>query len=326
MLVLTSSMTVRCEVLASSKDTIELKFVVDGHNIPCKNLRVELTLGRQQFVPPIIEGRFAVPEVILKAYASKRSRYKTNLSATISCDDYAVDFTGLYPVRALPGMWTAGISYPTSWFDGPELAPEAGFWVSYLITECNDCDPGTVTWETHDDVAQAVLEGLRKEQPTAEGQRARDIAYALAVFRFNYDENRELLIKQLKSCLARPPNSPEDDVCDGRLVDYLANLYWRGDSRLLQILLDVAERRQDVLDEAGEFYSALLDRRMGVAMEGLLKIPEEKQRLVCKMAYTDDLRFDSPKLARIEANLSALGSDSAKVCLKTIQSTAAQLR
>jgi hypothetical protein len=283
-------------------------------------------LGERSFAPPITGDTFVVPAPILQAYASKRLRYKANLTAKISCDDYVVTFPGLYPVRALPGGWTVGISYPTSWFDGPTQAPEAGTWVSYLVTECNECDPGVVTEQTHNNVPQPVLDDLREEQPTADGQRARDIAYALAVFRFNYDGNREFLVKQLRSCLARPKNSPEDDVCDRRLVDYLANLYWRGDSRLLQILLNIAGRREDVLDETGEFYAVLLDRRMNAVMGGLHNLPEEKQRLVCQMAFTDDLRFDSPKLSRITEKLRASTQNEAAQCLRGISEIAAQSR
>lgn len=198
--------------------------------------------------------------------------------------------------------------------------------MSYLVTECNECDPGLVTEQTHNDVPQSVLDDIREEQPTAGGRRARDIAYVLAVFRFNYDGNRELLVKQLKSCLDRPKNSPEDDVCDRRLVDYIANLYWRGDSGLLQILLNIAEKREDVLDEAGEFYAVLLDRRMKVAMEGLPNLPEERQRLVCQMAFTDDLRFDSPKLKRITEKLRASTQNEAAQCLRGITEIVAQSR
>jgi hypothetical protein len=267
-----------------------------------------------------------VPKQILKAYASKRHRYKADVGANVSCDDYAVNFVGLYPVRALPGFWTAGISYPTSWFDEPEVVPEVGAWVSYLETECNGCDPGVIEWKAHSDIPQALLESLRKEQPSAEGRRARDIAYALAVFGVEYEANRDSLLKRLDKCLGPGIGSVDDESCDEGLFNELENLYWRGDTSLLQPLLQVSDRDGDVVDLAGRFYADLLEARTEIALTGMEQLPLRKQRSVCERSVKDDLDLDPPKLARVEAKLQASGSDLALACLKTIQASAAQPR
>jgi hypothetical protein len=307
---------------STPKNTIKVKFVVDSQSMPCKSLGVQLTLGKQQFTPDVIGDKFVVPPQILEAYASKSSRRKANVTATVTCDSQRVTITGLYPASALSGAWTAGISYPTSWFDDPEISPEVGDWVSYLETECNDCDPGVIAWQSHSDIPQGMLSGLRKEQPTAEGPRAMDIAFALAVFQYDYQANRGLLLKRLDECLADKPDSDDDDSCDKRLFNELVNLYWRGDASLLQPLLEVADHEGGATDNAGSFYATLLDQRTAIALEAIEKLPDEKQRSVCARSVEDDLRFDPPKLDRVARNL-RISSHVATACLKTVQDTAA---
>ncbi|MGB0064386.1 MAG: hypothetical protein WBP85_08055 [Terracidiphilus sp.] len=327
-LILASSTLAVGEDYSPSKNTIKLEFDVDGHPVACKSLSVELSLGRYHFTLPILDREFVIPQKIFKAYASKRHRYKANLSATVSCDDYKVDMSGLYPVSALPGWWTAGISYPASWFDeaSESIVPEAGAWVSYIETECIDCDPGVITWQSHIDVPQAVLERLRKEQPSAGEQRARDIAYALAVFHFEYESNRDRLTKQLNDCLlpGKVPATEDQadfDTCDRHLFGEIANLYWRGDASLLQPLLQVANRDENAVEGSGKFYSDLLDRRTEIALKGIGQLPPHKQHAVCERAVQGDLESDSPKLQRVEANLRAVSSETASDCLKTIEAT-----
>jgi hypothetical protein len=123
----------------------------------------------------------------------------------------------------------------------------------------------------------------------------------------------------LNDCLKRAPNSPEDDVCDERLVQYIANLYWRGDDELLHLLFDIAQWREDVVDGAGRFYADLLDRRTDVAVHELSSIPAEKQQIVCGMAFDNDLRFDGPKLDRIESKLQQIGTEVAQTCLDALR-------
>jgi len=270
------------QATSTPRNTIEVKFVVDGQSIPCKSLGVQLTLGKQQFTTDVIGDKFVVPPQILKAYASKRLRRKANVTATATCDSQIVTISGLYPANALPGEWTAGISYPTSWFDDPQVSPEVGKWVSYLVTGCNNCDPDLINWQFHVDIPHDILNSLRKEQPTAKGPRAMDIAFALAVFQSDYQANRDILIKRLHECVALQPDSEDDDSCDTRLFRELVNLYWRGDASLLQPLLEVADQEGGATDNAGSFYATLLDQRTAIALKGIEQLPDKNNTLFAR--------------------------------------------
>lgn len=59
----------------------------------------------------------------------------------------------------------------------PEL--ERGAWLSYLLFQG---EPGVITFVSQPDPAVELADSIVKEQPNASGQRARDIAYSLAVF------------------------------------------------------------------------------------------------------------------------------------------------
>lgn len=329
---LTSTMTTVCEEPSSVKDTIQLKFEVDGQTVSCKKLGVELTLGKRHFTPPVIANEFVVPKEILDVNSSKHRRHKAKLCVTVSCDDHEVQMRELDPCWALPGWLTARISYPTTWFDEPTAGtfPDTGVWVSYLEADCYGCDPGVVVAETHNEIPQAVLENLRREQPSSKGQRARDIAFALAVFDFEYESNRDQLTNWLAGCHAPENDVAADDeseeICDPALFSEIANLYWRGDDTLLLPLLEPANYDWSVVQDAGRFYSDVLDRRTEKALKGISQLPPHKQRAVCARSVEDDLRFDPPKLARVEASLRTISSETASDCLKAIEAAADQPR
>jgi hypothetical protein len=298
--------------------SIALGFEVDGQPVTCKARRVRLSIGEEEITPTLTPDGFLVPSQILKAYASKSSRYKSNVSAQITCDARTVALSGLYPVQVLPGQWKVGIAYPTTWFDSPSGAPEHGVWVSYIDTGCNDCDPDVVVWRAHSEIPATKLTQLKAEQSDSP-ERARDVSYALAVFHSDYRFNRDRLANLLAQCLDRPRNSPEDDVCNGRLVQYLANLYWRGDDELLDTLINAAQSREDVVDEAGSFYGDLLDRRFAIALNALSKVPREQQQNFCAMALKDGLSLNPPKLARIQVALRKAGTQTAQTCLRELR-------
>ncbi len=305
--------------------SIAVKFEVDGKPLACDNPKVTLSLGAEEITPVPVPGGFLVPKEILDAYASESQRIQNNISAEVTCAERTVALSGLYPAQVLPGHWTAGIAYPTTWLDGPSGAPEHGTWISYIIAECNECDPGIVVTQVHSDVPGTETLQLQNEHGKSAG-RERDVAYALAVFGSDYKGNRDRLVKTLNDCLSRAPNSPEDDVCDERLVQYIANLYWRGDDELLHRIFDVAQRREDVVDGAGDFYADLLDRRTDIALHELSSISADKQQIVCAMAFDNDLRFDGPKLDRIESKLQQDGTEVAQRCLNALRSDKPKLR
>jgi hypothetical protein len=137
-----------------------------------------------------------------------------------------------------------------------------------------------------------------------------------------YERNRDYLLETLSACLARPKESPEDDVCDGRLLDYVTNLYWRGDSALLPPLLQLADSRKDVIEEIGRFYADLLDRHTATTVNGLRKLAPEKQQVICKLAGEDEYSIDEPKLERVTERLLAVGDETANQCLRVAERAA----
>jgi hypothetical protein len=147
-----------------------------------------------------------------------------------------------------------------------------GAWLGYLIFEG---EPGVVTFSSQPDPPAALSDALRKEPLNASPERGRDIAYVLAVFNVEYQKNRDLLLSSLNSCLSRPKESREDDVCDGDLLSFVTNLYWRGDSALLALLLQIAESRRDVIGDIGTFYADLLARRGVIALSATGELSDD---------------------------------------------------
>lgn len=301
---------------------ISMTFVVDGKPIACTNPKVQLRWDGRTIVPKRTDRGFVVPVVFNKKPSEWSPDKKVDV--TVSCGEYTLSFPKLEPWWVSPGQWALGIAYPPYWIErfGYLRAVEQGTWLSYLEFECNGCDPGIFTTISHPTPPAPLLANLRREQPSSSGERARDIAYALAVFDTEYQRNRDYLLESLNACLSRPKESPENDVCDGKLLDYMTNLYWRGDSALLQPLLQLAESRKDVILEIGTFYANLLDRRPATTVDGLRKLPPEKQRMICKLAGADEYSINQPMLERVAGHLHAMGDETADRCLQEAEKAA----
>ena len=194
---------------------------------------------------------------------------------------------------------------------------DRGAWLGYLIFEG---EPGVVTFSSQLEPLADLSDALQKEQRNASPERLRDISYVLAVFNVGYQRNRDYLLSTLNNCLSRPKESPEDAVCDGDLFSFVANLYWRGDSQLLPPLLQIAEQRRDVIGDIGTFYADLLDRRGVIVLGGMQELPDDKQRVVCRLA-NDDLSVNSPKRERIKAFLRKGRGAVAVQCLSALGDT-----
>jgi hypothetical protein len=259
---------------ARASGTVSFRFVVDGKPISCAST-VELRLDGRAIVAERTDGGFLVPV----AFDKKSSEWPSDKTVEVKviCGEYVLNFN-LPPSWVSPGQWEVGIAYPPHWMErfGYLRAVEEGTWLSYLESECNGCDPGVFTTVSHPSPPASLIASLRREQPSSSGERARDIAYALAVFDAEYQQNRDFLLGRLNACIARPKESPEDEVCDGTLLDYVTNLYWRGDSTLLQPLLQLADSRKDVIHEIGRFYADLLDRHTATTVDELGKLAQEE--------------------------------------------------
>jgi len=138
----------------------------------------------------------------------------------------------------------------------------------------------------------------------------------LAVFNIDYQKNRDLLLSLLNNCLSRSKESPEDEVCDSDLLSFVTNLYWRGDTGLLEPLLRIAESRRDVIGDIGTFYADLLDRRGIIVLNAMRELSDDKQQFVCRLADADDLSMNPPKRDRIIAFLRRAKGATATQCLR----------
>lgn len=305
--------------------SIAVKFAIDGKTVACENLRIQLHLDGHTIEPKHSGSEFTVPAALSKNSLEWSPEQKVDVN--ISCGKHTLSFPKLDHTWISPGQWEVGITYPPYWIErfGWTRAVEKGTWLTYLDSECDGCDPGVFTTIPHTIPPPSLIAGLRREQPGASGERARDIAYALAVFGTDYQKNRDYLVKSLTDCLARPKDSPEDDVCDSRLLDYLTNLYWRGDGGLLEGLLQLADSRKDVISEVGTFYANLLDRHTAAALRGMQKVTLEKQRTVCSLAGEDDFSIDGPKLNRVAKHLHAAGDPVAELCLQEAEQAAGRV-
>ena len=310
-------MTVSAASQSSDRErTISVTFSVDGKQAPCDDLKVQLNLVGRVVVPKYVEHGFTVPSVFNKKSSEWLPDQKVDVS--LSCGEQAFSFRGLHPGWVSPGSWEVGIAYPPYWTErfGWTETVEKGTWISYLDSECNGCDPGVFTAVSHPTPPPSRVASLRREQPMASGERARDIAYALAVFHVEYSRNRDYLMVKLNSCLARPKESPEDDICDPRLFDYVTNLYWRGDDTLLVPLLKLADSRRDVIGEIGAFYSNLLERRTADVVREMQGLPIDAQLMICGLAGQDDLGRNGPKHDRVVEKLKATNTEVADRCVQ----------
>lgn len=302
--------------------TISVTFAIDEQFVSCDHLKIQLHVDGRSIEPKYTDRGFAIPTIVDKKATGKSAGKEVDVS--VSCGEYTFTFPKLASTWLSPGSWKVGIVHPPYWFDEFRYsgAIEHGTWLSYLDSECNQCDPGAITWISHRTPPASVVKLLRDEQSTASGERARDIAYALAVYNVEYRQNRDYLLGVLNACLSRPKESSEDDVCDHRLLDYVTNLYWRGDRTLLPPLLQMADSRKDVIGEIGTFYARLLDRRTAIAVEGLRGLSIAKQQTICRLAGADDFRINGPELDRVTHQLHGIGGEVADRCLREAKSVA----
>lgn len=308
-------LTLTASAEAQSQDFVSIAFKIDGKPATCKPFGVELRLDGKAISPQRSGQGFYVPEALKK---TKRWSDDQRVDITLSCNEHTFAFPQRYAAFVRANDWELGIARPVYAIERfrRTLDLERGTWLAYLIFEG---EPGVETLAPQSDPPTDWVETMRKEQENASGKRARDVAYSLAIFGVEYEKNRDYLLRLLDGCLSRPRESPEDDECDSELLDFVTNLYWRGDDGLLIRLLRLADTRRDVIGEIGTFYSDLLDRRKEVALASIEELGADQQHLVCKLAYDDDLNSNRPKRGRVRAFLSKTPGDAAARCSAAIE-------
>jgi hypothetical protein len=290
---------------------VALSFAIDGSPARCAGFQVKLGFQGKAITPIQNERGFEVPETFKRPANKWKKKQRVDISLT--CNEHTLIFPGQHPAFLREGDWQLGIAHPLYAVKeyGYTHEFDHGAWLGYLIFTG---EPGVVTFSSQPNPPSDLSVTLQKEQLGASPERLRDIAYMLAVFNVDYQKNRDYLLSSLKNCLSRPKESQEDDVCDGDLLSFLTNLYWRGDTTLLPILLQIAESRRDVIGDIGTFYADLLDRRGVIVLNAMGASPDDEQQLVCKLA-DDDLSINSPKRKRIKAFLHKARNRAATQCL-----------
>jgi hypothetical protein len=207
------------------------------------------------------------------------------------------------------------------YFRGPAL--QKAKWVSYIEWECDRCEPVAIEWKARVDVPADYLEHIASEQPVAKGERAMDIAYALAVFNAERERNADYLLSLLSICNAADDKPGIIGICDDdRLVRELADLYWRGNEPVLTALLNSATSQSEAVRRIGEVYADLMDYDSEKGFAALLRLPQNTRTAVCGSAAKGDLNSDPPKRERVEAHLRALRLPEADDCAKQIEDAA----
>jgi hypothetical protein len=298
--------------------SIAFSFAVDGENVPCLHRAIELRADGRVIPVRATAFGFVIPPVF-RRLAAKKALAGRKVDVRVTCGGQVFEFPQEDASNIVPGSWRLEVSYPTTWLTSAVESPalERGTWFSSMAWECKGCRPAPKTTVPHYDLPTAFADRLRSEQPQAKGARAMQIAYALVVFNIEAETNLALLTDQLKSCLSATGKPPDNSVCNNPLLaEDLVNLYWRGDSELLDPLLQLADSHTDVTAEMGDFYADLLDRRPDQMLGGLKGLAPEKQLSVCVRAGENEHEGSDARFRRMRAHLQAAGTDAARQCLQ----------
>jgi hypothetical protein len=259
-----------------------------------------------------------------RLYDDPQTRYENNVHIRLKCGEYRFDFDHEYPARLLPGSWRIAVKFPTTWFrEGDWVLPNRPpipniAWVSAIFWEG---EPGTYELEAHTDTPDKIVEKLIAEQRTANGARAADVAYALAVYDVNREANRDYLLSTLRKCLGARRPSPLEDMCDDiPLIRELADLYWRGDTALLGTFLNCAWSDANVVDEIGrDFYADLLNAPPNDVFDVFSARPPATRDQVCRLAARQG---DYRTIEHASLYLANAHSEVADECVKMIKESA----
>ena len=307
---------------AKRPPVIRIEFSVNGVSKPCKRPEIRISVAGKEVPVERIESGFVVPRSLLALYDDLETRKVNNVSIHLACGEQFFDLTEDYPVRLQPGLWRLRILYPDAWkrddlFMHPDLL---GFWTKILEVECDGCDPGIDISESVDERPAGVVDQLENEQPKATGERAMEIAFALAVFGEKYKLNRNYLLELWKACLASPDQAAIEGICDDTTLSFmLADLYYRGDETLLPVLLNAAESKSYAAEELGHFYAEMLKNQSEKLLEAMNGLPASTQSAICRDAVPLELYVDTPRRQQVDSNLLASKQPNAASCLKAMR-------
>ena len=295
--------------------SVSVTFSIDGKESSCDDFHAELSLNGRTIKTKHSGQHFDVPKVFQRPPREWPDSQRANIALT--CNGHVFLFRAHPAFVEAGSIWHLGIANPLYAIENYEYTHEfdRGAWLGYLIFEG---EPGVVTFESEPDPLTGRIADFLTEQPNAKGERARNIAYELAILHVDYEKNRDYLLSLLDRCVSQPKESPEDATCNSTLMSFITNLYWRGDDSLLPILLRMPNVQNDVVSDLGRFYSELLDLRSKIIFDQLSELPNEQQVLVCHLANEGDLNFDSQRLERVRTFLQDQHTAAADRCLTAL--------
>jgi hypothetical protein len=159
-------------------------------------------------------------------------------------------------------------------------------------------------------------------QSDAHEARALGIVFLLAALGYDYESNKEKLLRALDQCGRKM--YPEDRQCYNLVADYLMVLGRRGDASLLGPLFNVSEKADGAFAQSlGGFYSDMLFERPQQFIEALEIRVKDEQRDLCFHAggYMDrgQLRDVRQSLKRKAARSDVSRATVARICLSAAE-------
>jgi hypothetical protein len=165
---------------------------------------------------------------------------------------------------------------------------------------------------------ERVIRRLNAAQAGAEGSRAQEVAFLLAVLGADYERHRDYLLWVMKGC-----EVPEiKHGCNFMTGDYLIFLYEHGHPEILAPLLSSNANSYNAAgsESVGSFMSELVAKSPKEFLDAVRSFPPSKQERVCFLAGAGDGGGITPaELRKVRKQLGAMNEETARRCLQQIE-------
>jgi len=165
---------------------------------------------------------------------------------------------------------------------------------------------------------EKIIHQLKAAQATAQGERAQQVAFLLAVLGGDYDRNRDYLLWVMKGC-----EVPEiKHGCSDMTGDYLIYLYQHGHPEILPPLLSSSVNDYNAAgsESLGMFFSQLVVNSPKDFLDALRSFPASTQRRMCSMAGVAGGGGMTPAdLGKARSQLGKMNDEVPRRCLQDIE-------
>jgi hypothetical protein len=165
---------------------------------------------------------------------------------------------------------------------------------------------------------ERVIHQLRAAQATAQGVRAQEVAFLLAVLGADYERNRDYLLWVMKGCEV----SEIKHGCNDMTGDYLISLYEHGHPEILAPLLSSSVKDYNAAgsEGLGGFFSELVAKSPNDFLDAVRSFPASTQRKMCYFAGLADGSGMAPAdLRKVRKQLGTMNDEIARRCLRQIE-------